>query len=104
MLRFLMLTALLCTFVNSGFAQTPSSSTTAACSFQDGRQLSVRHTSDEAVLGKDKLPEGKLWIPGGAPLFLFTEVPLSVGNSDDSGGCLQHVSDSGEGELDVGPE
>lgn len=80
MLRFLMFTALLFTLVNSGLAQTPSSSTTAACSFQDGRQLSVRHTSDEAVLGKDKLPEGKLWIPGGAPLFLFTEVPLSVGN------------------------
>ncbi len=86
MLRFLMLTALLCTLVNGGFAQAPSTST-AACDFQDGRELSVRHNSDEANPGKTKLPEGQLWTPGGAPMFLFTDVPLSIGNSNVPAGA-----------------
>ncbi len=65
-------------------AKQPSTNTaTAACDFQDGKELSVRHIDEVASVshGREKLPEGKLWMPGGAPMFLFTETELLVGDS-----------------------
>jgi Protein of unknown function (DUF2911). len=51
---------------------------TSACSFDDGRQISVRYRPD---LSNRKLPEDKIWSPGGSPMFFFTSTPLSVSNS-----------------------
>jgi len=41
----------------------PKSVPTASCSFQDGKQMTVRYTN-ESYTGRD-LPSGKIWTPGG---------------------------------------
>lgn len=50
---------------------------TVACTFQDGKQMSVRYpegiTSHSA-----KLSMKQVWAPGGAPLVLFTDTNLMV--------------------------
>jgi len=61
------------------FAQAgnPPSSTTT-CNLEDGRQVYIRYNP---VTAKEKIANGKPWSPGGAPMTLFTEAPLSLGSS-----------------------
>jgi hypothetical protein len=61
------------------FAQAgnPPSSTTT-CNLEDGRQVYIRYNPAPA---KEKIVNGKPWSPGGAPMTLFTEAPLSLGSS-----------------------
>jgi hypothetical protein len=59
-------------------AQQPNSST-ATCNLDDGRQLRINYTP---VSGKnERISNGKPWAPGGSPMTLFTEAPLSFGNA-----------------------
>jgi len=60
--------------------QTPGMSTTS-CSFQDGKQISVRYDS-QTNGGKKSWSIGRLWAPGGQPLWLFTPIALSVDTSE----------------------
>jgi Protein of unknown function (DUF2911) len=53
---------------------------TSTCTFQDGKQMSVRY--EAGGVGKKGLPQGELWPPSGSPMLLFTQVALSVANSD----------------------
>ena len=55
----------------------PTSTTT--CNLDDGRQVYVRY--NPVANSKEKLPNGKPWAPGGAPMTLFTEAQLSLGSS-----------------------
>jgi Protein of unknown function (DUF2911) len=55
-------------------------SSTASCNLDDGRQVYIRY-NPVAVSRNDKLTNGKPWAPGGAPMTLFTEAPLSFGGS-----------------------
>jgi hypothetical protein len=56
-----------------------ANSSTATCNLEDGRQVRINFTP---VSGKnERLPNGKPWAPGGTPMLLFTEAPLSFGNS-----------------------
>jgi hypothetical protein len=60
-------------------AQQAAPSSTASCNLDDGRQVYIRYN---AVPSKnDKLPNGKPWTPGGAPMTLFTEAPLTLEGS-----------------------
>ena len=59
------------------FAQQPSS--TASCNLDDGRQVSIRFNPISSK--NDKLPNGKPWTPGGAPMTLFTEAQLTFGGA-----------------------
>jgi Protein of unknown function (DUF2911) len=60
-------------------AQQSAPSSTASCNLDDGRQVYIRYN---AVPSKnDKLPNGKPWTPGGAPMTLFTEAPLTLEGS-----------------------
>lgn len=54
-------------------------SSTASCNLDDGRQVYIRYNA--ITTKNDKLPNGKPWTPGGAPMTLFTEVPLTFGGS-----------------------
>jgi Protein of unknown function (DUF2911) len=54
----------------------------AVCSFEDGRQVSVRYVR-VAMNAKEQLRAGKIWTPGGSPLLLFTETKLSVGRGSE---------------------
>jgi hypothetical protein len=57
-------------------AADPNSSI-ASCDFADGNQISVRY---DAIATKQKLPVGKMWLPGGTPLYLFTQIELMANN------------------------
>ena len=51
------------------------------CTFVDGKELTVRYnrvTYDP----KKEVPMGKVWAPGDAPMSVFTETALRVGNAD----------------------
>jgi hypothetical protein len=52
-----------------------------SCTFQDGKELSLRYDAG-ATKSKIRVPEGKLWSPGGQPMALFTQVGLQVGDSE----------------------
>jgi hypothetical protein len=51
--------------------------TTATCTFEDGRQMSARY-SQGAARGKDELPLDKVWTPGKEPILLFTQAEISA--------------------------
>jgi len=61
-----------------GSAQSAPSST-AVCNLDDGRQVRLNYNAVSAK--NDKAPNGKAWAPGGAPMTLFTEAPLSFAGS-----------------------
>jgi Protein of unknown function (DUF2911) len=56
-----------------------ANSSTATCNLEDGRQVRINYTPVSAKT--DKTTNGRPWAPGGAPMTLFTEAPLSFGNS-----------------------
>jgi Protein of unknown function (DUF2911) len=54
----------------------------ASCILDDGKQISVRY-NPAPESGKSLPPAvGKVWAPGGSPMFLFTSATLLVGNSE----------------------
>jgi hypothetical protein len=63
--------------VNGAAQSTPSS--TATCNLDDGRQVRINY--NPATSKTDKVINGRPWTPGGAPMTLFTEAPLSFGGS-----------------------
>jgi hypothetical protein len=71
-----LLNALLLTAVCSAQAE-PSS--TASCNLEDGRQVYIRY--NPVTPKGEKISNGKPWTPGGAPMTLFTEAPLTLGGS-----------------------
>jgi hypothetical protein len=64
-------------WVGARGADPPSSTTT--CNLEDGRQVYIRYNA--VSLNKEKVSNGKPWSPGGAPMTLFTETPLTLGSS-----------------------
>ena len=58
----------------------PKNLPTASCSFQDGKQITVRYSNDTPG-GRD-IPSGRVWSPGGQPMLLFTQTPLIADNTD----------------------
>ena len=51
---------------------------TAMCTFDDEKQMSVQYGLAKS---SDKLPNGKVWTPGGKPMFLFTQADLVLANT-----------------------
>jgi len=60
--------------------QTDSNSATAFCDFADGQEVSIRY-STATVSSKDEPHNGKVWLPGGSPITLFTNAPLTLNGS-----------------------
>jgi hypothetical protein len=57
----------------------PKPTSTTTCTFDDGKQVSVRYTED---MSANKQPsKGKVWTPGESPVFLFSQTGLLLGNS-----------------------
>ena len=50
---------------------------TAFCDFEDQQQISVRYNNSVAG-SQDEPHNGKVWLPAGSPLTLFTAVPLTL--------------------------
>jgi len=76
---FAICVSLVTILLTPAFSQQPASST-AACTFADGKQLSVQYEKSASVQKVD-LAEGKLWMPGAKPMVLFTQADLDVGTS-----------------------
>src|SRR5579863_7310913 len=56
-------------------ADPPDTTSTITCDFTDGNEITVQYSN--AVNGdKDQPRNGRVWLPGGAPMTLFTQVPL----------------------------
>lgn len=55
-----------------------SSQNSTVCTFDDGKQVSVRYTP-VPYDNKSGPPVGKVWTPGDAPMYLFTEASLAIG-------------------------
>jgi hypothetical protein len=70
--------AVLITLFLSSCLHAQSGQSTTTCNLDDGRQVYIRYN---AVSSKEKVSNGKAWAPGGSPMTLFTEAPLSLGSS-----------------------
>ncbi|MFZ0318473.1 MAG: DUF2911 domain-containing protein [Candidatus Sulfotelmatobacter sp.] len=80
MLRAYFVVPVLLLCAASCFAQQSAEpSSTTSCNLDDGRQVYIRYNPVTAK--NDKLPNGKPWMPGGAPMTLFTEAQLSFGGA-----------------------
>lgn len=60
-------------------AQGSQPSSTTSCTLEDGRQVYVRYNA--VASNKEKVSNGKPMTPGGQPMTLFTEAPLTLGTS-----------------------
>ncbi|MGA8502578.1 MAG: DUF2911 domain-containing protein [Candidatus Sulfotelmatobacter sp.] len=77
MLRARFVVAILFLPTLTAIASAQSEPSTASCNLDDGRQVYIRYN---AVTAKnDKVSNGKPWTPGGTPMTLFSEAPLTFG-------------------------
>jgi hypothetical protein len=72
-------------FTCAAFAQNEAASSTAACNFDEEKQLTVQYQqvtiSPKKPIGA-QVPFGKIWAPGGKPMTLFTNTPVQVGSKE----------------------
>ena len=54
---------------------------TASCDFADGKEITVQY-NNSVMSDKDQPHNGKVWLPGGSPLTLFTQVPLILNHQE----------------------
>jgi Protein of unknown function (DUF2911) len=71
------LLCLACLLPMSAAAQpAPDAGATTACTFDDGKQISVQY---QRPPGKSREPSnGRIWMPGNAPVTLFTQAELTI--------------------------
>src|SRR6202161_4285943 len=73
----LLFTPLLASRLAAQSGGAPTSTTT--CNLDDGRQVYVRYNAVSTK--QERPPNGRPWAPGGSPMTLFSEAPLSLGSS-----------------------
>ena len=56
-------------------ADSTDQTATASCDFDDGKEITV-HYNEAVMSSKDEPRNGKVWVPAGSPITLFTQVPL----------------------------
>ena len=61
-------------------ASAESHSATAFCDFDDEKEISVRYSNAPAT-AKDEPHNGKVWLPGGSAMTLFTTAPVTLNNT-----------------------
>jgi len=59
----------------------PDPTATATCDFEDGREITIQY-NNSVMSSKDEPHNGKVWLPNGSPLTLFTQVPLQLNHLD----------------------
>ena len=77
----MLLTGLLALVACCAAAQDNADQSETVCTFSDGRQMIVRYNpvpSDR----KSGPPSGKIWMPGGAAITLFTETPVKLAQTE----------------------
>jgi hypothetical protein len=78
-MRFLLLIILLCVSAAPGWAADEESQ--AICTFTDQNEVSVRY-HPVSTRDSSRPQNGKVWAPGGSPLLLFAQTPITVNNVD----------------------
>jgi Protein of unknown function (DUF2911) len=73
-------------FCSSSFGQGTSSGATATCNFTANKQIVVEYqrmtvNAEKPVFGEE-IPYHKEWAPGGKPLTLFLNSPVTVGGEE----------------------
>ena len=63
-----------------------SHTSTAFCDFNDNQEVSIRYSA-AAISSKDEPRNGKVWLPGGSAMTLFTGATLTLNNSMISPGA-----------------
>lgn len=83
MRRFFTYAILLCLgiFALPASAQQPSpdDSAVTTCTFADQHEISLRYNPAPS---KEEMPENAAWGPGGSPMYLFTQSPVTIGKVD----------------------
>jgi len=59
---------------------------TAYCDFDDGQEVSVRYSNSVAT-SRDEPHNGRVWMPGGSAMTLFTGATLALNNSSIPAGA-----------------
>ena len=62
-------------------SSTESQTQSSVCTLADGKQMTVRFTPMAANARID-MGKGKIWSPGDAPMYLFSEAAASIGGTD----------------------
>ena len=71
----LMSQSFLCTSAFAEQADAADQTATITCDFTDGNEITVQY-NNAAMSEKDQPRTGRVWLPGGSPMTLFTQVPL----------------------------
>lgn len=84
--RYLFALAVCLLFCSSLFGQGTSSGATATCNFDSNKQVAVEYQRmtvnvKKPVFGQE-IPYNKTWAPGGKPLTLFVNSPVTVGGRE----------------------
>jgi Protein of unknown function (DUF2911) len=59
----------------------PNDPASASCDFADGKEITMQYNN--AVMSeKDQPHNGKVWLPAGSPMTLFTQVPITLNHQD----------------------
>jgi hypothetical protein len=53
----------------------------ASCDFADGKEITMQYNSS-VMSEKDQPRNGKVWLPAGSPMTLFTQVPITLNHQD----------------------
>jgi len=65
-------------FLATAIAQQDNgNSATASCDFDDGQEITLKYNGS-TLSSKDEPRNGKVWLPGGSAMTLFTQVPLTL--------------------------
>jgi hypothetical protein len=67
-------------FVLGASAQESRNTETAACTFEDGKEISVRYNPAEYKKGYE-IPRDKAWAPDNVAMLLFTPTDIKAGNT-----------------------
>ncbi len=83
-MRLLILPILALLAISTSAQQNGTSQTvTTDCTFDDGKQISIQYTPSKG----DEPRNGKIWEPGGAPMVLFAQAPLTLSSSSIAPGA-----------------
>ena len=70
-------------FARTGMPEAPSSAnrSSASCTFKDGKEMVVQYLVPASGRKTENIPNGKIWLPGGSAMTLFTQTELTIDNA-----------------------
>jgi Protein of unknown function (DUF2911) len=69
------------TFLAAQQSDSNDPTVSASCDFADGKEITMQYNSS-VMSANDQPHNGKVWLPGGSPMTLFTQVPITLNHQD----------------------